>query len=122
MSMLGIKMNFLKFKNAAVIPLKGNSGVSKRCLVIPIEDNDFFETEKGVFSNLVAFEASLSDGKTHLVKPSIKKEVLAAMTDEQRSAIPIIGDIKPFGVVDASISNPDGLGVEETGGTDDLPF
>lgn len=120
MSKLGLKLNLLAFKNAAVLNCKGKTA-TKRCIVIPVEDNDFYETEKGVYCSLVAFEATLSDGKSHLIKPSIKKEVLDKMTDEQRKAIPIVGDIKPFGVVDASIANPDGISIEAEG-SDDLPF
>lgn len=122
MRTLSINLNLLKFKGAGVISLKGKSGVSKRCLVIPVDDNGLFEGENGVYCNLVAFEANLSDGKTHLVKPSIKKEVLENMTEEQRNAIPVLGDIKPFGTVSPEVSNPEGFLVDSNEGSDDLPF
>jgi len=122
MRTLSINLNLLKFKGAGVISLKGKSGVAKRCLVIPVDDNGLFEGEKGVYANLVAFESNLTDGKTHLVKPSLKKEVLEAMTEEQRKAIPVLGDIKPFGTVSAEVSNPEGFMVDSSEGSDDLPF
>jgi hypothetical protein len=120
MSKLGLKLNLLAFKSAGVLNCKGKTS-TKRCIVIPIDDNDFYESEKSVYCNLVAFEANLNDGKTHLIKPSIKKDVLDKMTEEERKAITIIGDVKPFGVVDAAVANPDGLSVAEEG-SDDLPF
>ena len=120
MSKLGLRLNLLAFKNAAILNCKGKTS-TKRCIVIPVDDNDLYVGEKAVYCNLVAFDANLQDGKTHLIKPSIKKDVWDKMTEEERKAIPIIGDVKPFGVVDAAIANPDGLSVEAEG-SDDLPF
>ncbi len=77
----GIKLNALKYKNAGVASLKGSTA-TKKCLVIPIEDNNLFVsanadgTPKAVYLDLSAF--ALREPKydqTHLVKQSLAKEV-----------------------------------------------
>lgn len=56
----GIKLNALKYKNAGVASLKGSTA-TKKCLVIPIEDNNLFVsvntdgTPKAVYLDLSAF-------------------------------------------------------------------
>lgn len=120
MSKLGIKLNLMRLKNAALITVKGKTA-TKRGVFIPLDDNDIFEGESGAYLSLVAFEANLSDGKTHIVKRSIKREDVEAMTEEQRKSIPIVGDIKPFGM-SATAANPEGLEIETSEGSDDLPF
>lgn len=38
-----IKVNALKYQNSGVMNIKGRTG-TKRCLVVPIEDNHLFES------------------------------------------------------------------------------
>lgn len=82
----GIKVNALKYKNACVLNLKGRNE-TKRCLVVPIEDNHLFVSadEKGapkaVYLDFNAF--ALREPKyeqTHLIKQSLPKDVRESMT------------------------------------------
>ena len=76
---LNISINLLKMKSA-VMGIKGKEKV-KKCVVIPIEDNDLYNKvdESGkvsVFLNLTAWENRQTSqyGYTHMVKQSHTKE------------------------------------------------
>lgn len=98
----GIHFNALKYVNSGVLNIKGRSE-TKRCLVVPIEDNHLFESvnedgsPKAVYLDLNAF--ALREPKyeqTHIVKQSLPKDVRESMTKEQLDAMPILGGMKPL--------------------------
>ena len=98
----GIKINALKFQNAGVLNIKGRTG-TKRCLVVPIEDNHLFESvnedgsPKAVYLDLNAFALRKAKyEQTHLIKQSLPKEIRESMTKEQLDAMPILGGMKPL--------------------------
>jgi hypothetical protein len=92
MSNFKIKADLLKLSGAVVTDLKGRSGASKKCLVIPVEDSGLFLGEKGCYLSLTAIEMKEARyGDTHCVKISLPKEKYSALTDEQRRDIPILG-------------------------------
>lgn len=87
-------INLLMLKGA-VKKMKAQSGEID-CLVIPIDQNNLFRGEKGVYLNLIAFEITAKkEGSkdTHLVKQSLPKEKRESMTEEQLKAMPIIGNL-----------------------------
>lgn len=97
---LNISVNLLKLK-AAVMGVKGKNQV-KKCVVIPIEDNDIYSKvddngNVSVFLNLTAWENRQQSqyGDTHMVKQSHSKEWNEAHTDEQRRDEPILGNARP---------------------------
>lgn len=56
MSNFGIKVNLAKLNNVFLRNVQGKES-TKRCIVIPIEDNWLFEGEKGgIYLSLSAFE------------------------------------------------------------------
>lgn len=118
MNNYSIKIDVLKIKGAFLTNIKGK--VTKKCLVIPVDSPDFYEGEKTLSLNMVAFE--LQNPKfedTHMVKASIKKEVYDAMTKEEKEGQPILGGLKPF------LSQHTPIAVNTTAepeNTDDLPF
>jgi len=70
------------------------------CVVIPIEANHLFRGEQGIYLDLIAFESKTKNEKikdTHLVKQSLPKEVLEAMTDEEKKTQPILGNLRVWG-------------------------
>lgn len=96
----GIKVNALKYQNAGVLNIKGRTG-TKRCLVVPIEDNHLFQSvnedgsPKAVYLDLTAFALREAKyGQTHLIKQSLPKEIRESMTKEQLDAMPILGGMK----------------------------
>ncbi|WP_055096830.1 hypothetical protein [Gabonia massiliensis] len=97
MNNLSINLNLFKFDKAAVVPLKGKSGETKQCLVIPIEDNDLYLGERGVYANFIGLSSDkLNNGKTHIIKRSFSREKQQSMSDEEFNSQPIFGDIRPI--------------------------
>ena len=97
------KLDFLKFKNSCVISVKGKTG-EKKGVFVPIEDNGLFVTTdennktKGAYFNFAAFENKRVGkyGDTHMIKQSIGKDARSKMSDEEKRAIPILGNMKPM--------------------------
>lgn len=97
------KLDFLKFKNSCVISVKGKTG-EKKGVFVPIEDNDIFVTTdesnkaKGAYFNFAVFENKQVGkyGDTHMIKQSIGKDARSKMSDEEKRAMPIFGNMKPM--------------------------
>ena len=97
------KLDFLKFKNSCVISVKGKTG-EKKGVFVPIEDNGLFVTTdennkaKGAYFNFAVFENKQVGkyGDTHMIKPRVGKEIRAQMSEEDKRAIPIIGNMRPL--------------------------
>lgn len=126
MSHLSFSINLFKLKNCAVTTLKSSrTGESKKCLIIPIEDNSLTVTEKGVYLPMVAFESDKLEKQSHLIKQSFKKEILDKMTEEEKNELPILGGIsKPIAHTPKSDVNytPEGSTKSEPAPVDDLLF
>ena len=122
------KLDFLKFKNSCVISVKGKTG-EKKGVFVPIEDNGLFVTTdennkaKGAYFNFAVFENKQVGkyGDTHMIKQSIGKDTRSKMSDEEKRAIPILGNMKPMELQNASqaVEAPVAPSVQEE---DDLPF
>lgn len=122
------KLDFLKFKNSCVISVKGKTG-EKKGVFVPIEDNDIFVTTdennkaKGAYFNFAVFENKQVGkyGDTHMIKQSIGKDARSKMSDEEKRAIPILGNMKPMEFQNAAqtVETPVAPVVQEE---DDLPF
>jgi len=75
---------------------KGKSGKDVEGIFIPFAPNNIKLDKDGnaVYYNFRAFE--LKEAKpwaTHMIKTSYNKDELAAMTEEQKKAMPIIGNL-----------------------------
>ena len=93
MANLNIKLNLQNLICACRFE-KGTVSGPVECLIIPLEKNHLFKGEKGVYLDLTAFELKeRKENKTHLIKQQLPKEVFKAMTDEQKKATPILGDV-----------------------------
>lgn len=120
MSNISIKLNLLQL-NAVVKKLKGKSGEIE-CLVLPLRENNFFVSEKGIYLDLQAFELKQKkEGSkdTHLVKQSLPKEVYEQLSEEGKRAIPIIGNLAIWDSGTAQQTRSSAVSTDET---DDLPF
>jgi hypothetical protein len=120
MSTISGKLNFLQLK-VVVKKMKAQSG-EINCLVIPIEENNLFVGEKGIYLDFIGFEykSKKEDQKdTHLIKQSLPKEIREKLTPAELESIPIIGNLQVWGekIDSEPVSNPDPL--DEV---DDLPF
>lgn len=115
------KINLRALKNAAVAQLKCKSGM-KQCLVIPIDDANLYLTEKACYLDVSVFEMrEVRDEATHLVKQQFTKARYDAMSEDERRAAPIIGNMSPL-VAFKQKQNDEGQGYEQEQELDDLPF
>lgn len=71
-------------------------GTLQRCLILPIDSAHLYEGSRGVYLDLKLVEHSSAYGDTHFAKQSVSKKAYDAMTFDQRSAIPILGNAKPL--------------------------
>lgn len=119
MSNLSIKINLLKLQNAALVNITGKTGVTKKCIVIPVEDANLFVGEKSVYLDASAFEIREPKyDQTHLIKQSLDKDTYQAMTEDERNNMPILGGIKPF--IAKAMEAQEDMQVDDE--TSDLPF
>jgi hypothetical protein len=103
MSNYNFKLDLSKFEGFGKVTLTGKSGQAKRCVVLPIEDNQIFESEKGTYIDLVCFETPNSDYGSHMVTLSkTKEEQKHEKQTGERIRKPIVGNLKPFGNSQAS--------------------
>lgn len=121
MANISVKLNLAGLKHSRKL-LKGKTGEID-CLIIPIEDNNLYKGEKGLYLDLTCIEIKdkskqAPDQKdTHLIKQSFAKDVYEAMTDEEKKSYPILGNA----ILWSSISNEPIL-AEPISEEDDLPF
>ncbi len=117
MANLNLKINLQNLHCACRFE-KGVAGPVE-CLIIPLEKNHLFKGEKGIYLDMTAFELKeKKDNQTHLIKQTLPKEVFQKMTDEQKRATPIIGNISTWEHKEADpISDVTTLPAES-----DLPF
>ena len=121
MGNISTKINLRQLKNIRKT-MKRKDGSEVECLIIPIEPNHLYKTEKGAYLDLIgfSFDNKIEDSKdTHLVKQSLPKEVFEKMTEEEKKAIPVIGNHIVWGFQEPE---PQIADIEEGEVPDDLPF
>lgn len=92
MANFNLKIDLGKFWGAKVVTTKSGEEV----VVIPITENHLTKGKNGsVYANLQATEKKVMGtyGDSHYIKPKFNKEQYAALTDEQRNAIPFVGSV-----------------------------
>ncbi len=102
MSKLNIKLNLSNLKG--VVRFEAAETGPVECLIIPIEANHLFKGKSGIYLDLTAFELKeVKDNQTHLIKQSLPKEIYQKQTDEEKKAMPILGNVSTF---EATTSEP----------------
>ena len=91
-----IKIDLTAFAGSGIVNLTSREGKVKKCLVIPIEENHLYEGEKGIYADFIAWEMKerKENGATHLIKQSLPKEIRDNLTDLEKRALPIFGDLR----------------------------
>jgi hypothetical protein len=123
------KINLRQLKSH-LMSMKTKSGELIECIILPIEQNHFFKGEKGVYLDLQAYELKeRREGQkdTHLVKQNLPKEVYDLMTNDERNALPILGNMTVWGRIEPEPQNfevyqPGTEETESSEGKNDLPF
>jgi hypothetical protein len=101
---LNVKVNLQNLKCACRFE-KGKDGPVE-CLIVPLEANHLFKGEKGVYLDLTGFELKeKKDSRTHLLKQHLPKEVFQAMSDEEKRATPIMGDVSTWEHSEAELTS-----------------
>lgn len=94
MSRISTKLNLAALKNAVIIKHGKNKDVD--CVLIPIEQNKLFRSEKGaVYLDLIGFDfnnTKENSKDTHLVKQSFSKEYLDTLSEDEKKSLPILGN------------------------------
>ena len=125
-------IDLMKLENACVVTLTGKTGVKKKGLFIPIDDNDIYVTEdggkaKGAYLGLLINQRREVSkyGKTHYAKQSLSRAFRDSHKDlaEKKNEI-YLGDFETYVVESGNAaakveSQPVDLAPEEK---DDLPF
>ena len=119
----GIRIDLQKLHNAFLRNFTGKSA-TKRCICIPIDDNpEIYLGEKGCYLNVTANETEKSQyADTHYVKGNIPREVYDKLTEEQRKAIPILGNMKPIQPKQQAVHGNTDMNAPEGQPDPDLPF
>lgn len=125
------KINLLKFRNAFTMTIQGKT-TSKHCVCIPIEDNHLFVSAdenlkaKAVYAdiNVNRYEEGKSQyGDTHYLRISVPKEIRERMTEDEKKAIPYLGNMKPSQIPvkqSQDVNSPLYAPIQDD--LDDLPF
>jgi len=107
-SNISLKHNLMKLTGATLMDITGKAG-PVQCLVIPVEMSGLFKGENAVYMDSTAIPlATLKEGKkdTHIIKQAVAKDKFAAMTDEEKKAIPIMGNAIVWGESTGTSSAP----------------
>ena len=118
MANLSTKLNLAGLKHSRKL-MNGQSGLID-CLIIPINENNLYIGEKGLYLDLQHYEIkNPKEGQTdsHLVKQSLPSEVYEKMNDEEKQGLPILGNTRTW----IPQSNEPQL-VAPQSEDDDLPF
>jgi hypothetical protein len=92
--------------------MTGQNGKKIDVLIIPIDENNLYKGEKGVYLDLTSIEikdkSKQQPGQkdTHLIKQSLPREVYDKLTDEQKNALPILGNTIDWSKVAPSEPQP----------------
>jgi hypothetical protein len=93
MTRINIKVNISNLKCVTQWQ-KGETGPVE-CLIIPIDANFLFKGKNGYWLDLTAFQIQHpkdNQKDTHILKQSLPKEVYETLTDEEKKAMPIMGN------------------------------
>lgn len=108
-----------------IMEKKGKEGKPLKGMFIPLGANRLQVHESGgIYLNIVAFDMKdPKDWATHIVKQALKKDERDAMSDEEKQAMPILGNIKVGDSLPQAANNNLADGQEFDGDSDDeVPF
>lgn len=134
-------VNLAKLSNVGILNIKGATSV-KKCVVIPIEDNDIYvniQTKKtadgreyvdrkfNLGIEIYARQKESDYGDTHYAKRSLSKDFIKSHSPEEVKAIndTFLGDFKPVEIPSSNQARDIDAGAPveaENSGDDNLPF
>lgn len=128
MANISIKINLQQLKHVTR-EMNGKHGKKIQVLVLPIDENNFHVGEKGVYLDMTAIEIKNKKGDskdTHLLKQNIPKELYEIMSDEEKAAMPILGNAIDWAKVGTTPNTSQSISESAVDNyedeQDDLPF
>ncbi len=125
---LRVSIDPMKMKCGIMSIKSPKTGVSKKCLVLPIDDNDIYNKvgDDGKITVRLTFDVwenrqASQYGDTHMVKQSHSKEWNEAHNDDDRRNEPIWGNARPIETKTIEQVNVPTAEIEPQK-DDDLPF
>lgn len=114
-----LKLDYAKLNKVCVANIIGKTGNKVKCVLIPVEENDIYLSEKGgIYQDFSCIRLKEERyGQSHLVKAQIPKEKWDKMDEEERNAQPICGALKPMKAKQAEVKQE-----MQSDPADDLPF
>lgn len=110
-----VKLDLTKLRNTSVSEVVVN-GQKKQCVLIPVEDNCLYVSQKtgAVYLDLTAYTCQNDKyGKTHILKQKLGGNVWREMTEEERRSVPISGSIQPDEERQPNANNSGGYGYQQ---------
>lgn len=127
MANISAKINLRQLKSH-VTTMKSKSGKPVEVLILPIDENFLFRGEKGLYLDLQAYELkkertpySKESKETHIIKQSIPKNIFDTFTDDEKNALPILGNMTVWGRQEPEPVNFELEQMPDQGGND-LPY
>lgn len=126
---LDIKINLGKLRHTVITTQKNT-----KCIVIPIVENDIYEGKDGnsFYFSMTGWEIDVEKQKvennfknTHLVKQKFRKDKLASMSDDEKKALPILGNVTCYvggGQNETPVHTTSVSADDFSKNNDDLPF
>ena len=117
------KINLAALTHVEMVKTSSKTKKEVKGIFIPYEVNSIFQGEKGKYLNIIAFPLKETrDYDTHLVKQSLPKDIYEKMSDEEKNAMPIIGNMSIKDSAPAANNNASEGKTFDADGDDDLPF
>lgn len=125
-------IDLMRLQSVGTMDVPTRDGSTKRCVVIPIEENEIFITKDDMTGKTRAAYLSMNinqrrevseRGATHYAKPSVSKKFAEQFPDKaelRRGAY--IGDFKPYVFDGGNAANTVVAERVERNDNDDLPF
>lgn len=88
-------LNLAALKHAQT-KVKNRNGDMVDAIVIPLEANSLeLHTNGAIYLNQISFEMkNVKDYATHITKQNLPKEARETMSDDEKNAMPILGNLK----------------------------
>ena len=125
-------IDLMRLQSVGTKDIPTRNGDTKRCIVIPIEENDIFitkdeltgKTKSAYFGMNINQRLEVSKfGATHYAKPAVSNkfaEKYPALAEERRNTY--VGDFKPYVFEGGNAANSVAAEVVQRDENDDLPF
>ena len=107
MQRINLKINLSNLKS--VTQWQDATSGPIECLIIPIDSNYLYRGQNGLYLDLTAFQIrNPKEGQrdTHVLKQSLPKEVFETLTDDEKKAMPIMGNAMVVDIVSTETTPP----------------